>query len=129
MLKEKTHALTVGTKYQKAKQHVQDNRNSYLAGAGGLAVGALGVLLLTRAPMQINNTVAPVISPVFTNVVNNGGHMRKIIRCIETDEMWPTVTKSAEATGNTLNRMSQHLNGHREDLNGLHYVIEGLAAG
>lgn len=114
---------------KKIQKHVQDNRNAYIAGGTGLAVGALGVLLLTRAPLQINNNVTPVIAPVFNNTVNNGGHMRKIIRCIETDEMWPTVTKSAEATGNTLNRMSQHLNGHREDLNGLHYVIEGLAAG
>jgi hypothetical protein len=129
MLKEKTHALTVGTKYQKAKQHVQDNRNSYLAGAGGLAVGALGVLLLTRSPLQINNTVAPVISPVFTNVVNNGGYMRKIVRCIETDEMWPSVSKSAEAAGVSIAKMSQHLNDHKGHVNNLHYVIEGLAAG
>lgn len=128
MLKEKTHALTVGTKYQKAKQHVQDNRNSYLAGAGGLAVGALGVLLLTRSPLQINNTVAPVISPVFTNVVNNGGYTRKIVRCVETGEMWLSVTESALAQGVAIPRMSQHLNGHREQINNLHFVIEALAA-
>jgi hypothetical protein len=80
-----------------------------------------------------NNTVAPsiapVIAPVMTNVVSNGGHMRKIVRCLETDEMWPSVGKAAESTRNTLHAMSRHINGHTDELEGLHYVIEGLATG
>lgn len=131
MLKEKTHALAVGTKYQNFKQHVQENRVAYISGAGGIAVGALGVLLMTRAPMQIVNNATPVFNnmPVFNNTVNNGGHMRKIVRCVETDEMWPSVSKAAEEAGISITRMSQHVNGHVDQVNGLHYVIEGLAAG
>ena len=37
---------------KKIQKHVQDNRNAYIAGGSGLAVGALGVLLLTRAPCR-----------------------------------------------------------------------------
>jgi hypothetical protein len=116
-------------KYKEIKQHVDDNKLWYVLGAG-IATGVVGRSLYHSAPVTIANSVAPIISPVFNNdnssMVNFGGHLTKIVRCIETDEMWPTVTKSAKATGNTLNRMSQHLNGHRADLNGLHYVIEGV---
>ena len=114
---------------KKIQQHVQENRNTYIAGGSGLAVGAIGVLLLTRAPMQITNTVAPVISPIFNNTVNNGGYMRKIVRCVETDELWPSLSKAAETAKVSIQRMSQHVNGHVDQVNGLHYVIEGLAAG
>jgi hypothetical protein len=73
-----------------------------------------------------NNTIAPVIS----NTVNNGGYMRKIVRCVETDELWPSISKAAEQAGASLSMMSKHVNGHTaDDINGLHYVIEGLAAG
>jgi len=130
MLKEKTHALTVGTKYQKAKQHVQDNRNSYLAGAGGLTVGALGVLLLTRAPMQINNTVTPVFNnmPVFnnSNTVNFGGYAHKIVKCIETGEIWEAVKDAAQTESVSISSMSKHLHGHTDHINGRHFEIIGL---
>lgn len=130
MLKEKTHALTVGTKYQKIKQHVKDNQVAYISGVGGVTVGALGVLLLTRSPMQFTNNVAPVIAPVFNNdnssVVNLGGPMTKMVKCLETGEIWEKVTYAAEDAGVTLHKMSQHLNGHKDHVNDLHYKIIGL---
>jgi hypothetical protein len=131
MFKDKTEALVVGTKIQRIKAHLQENKNTYLAGAGGVAVGTLGMLLLKQNPLQVVNTInnTPVISPVFNNVINNGGHMRKIVRCLETDEMWPSVSKAAEAIGHPISVMSKHINGHKDHIDGLHYAIEGLAAG
>jgi hypothetical protein len=121
--------MEVREKYEKVKQHLKDNRKTYIVGASCLTVG-----YFLRRPQALspvfNNTVAPVIenSPTFINTVNNGGYARKIIRCIETDEMWPSMTKAAEAAGHTLQAMSKHIHGQNEHLDGLHYVIEGLAA-
>ena len=78
-------------------------------------------------PAQITNTVAPVISPVFNNTVNNMGHMRKIVLCLETGERWGSVTEAAAAQGVQIGMMSQHLNDHRDHINNLHFIIEALA--
>jgi len=120
---------------RKVRTHFSDNRTTYLVGAGCLAAGyilrrpqVITVINEAAAPV-FNNTVAPVIAPVMNNVVNNGGYSRKIIRCLETDQMWPSMKAAAEATGNTLHAMSRHCNGHLNDLGGLHYAIDGLASG
>ena len=109
---------------EKIKGHFRKNKDRYLF----FGLGAV-VVLAIRKPI----TIAPVFNnnnlPVFANVVNNGGHMRKIVRCLETDEMWPSVSKAADAVGVTIPAMSRHINGHEDHVRGLHYVIDGLAAG
>lgn len=110
----------------KVKQHVRDNKTTYFVGAGCLVAGYLLRRQLSPAVPALVNTINN--NPVFNNTVNNGGYMRKIVRCLETDEMWPSMTKAAEAAGHSLKTMSQHIHGHTESLDGLHYVIEGLAA-
>lgn len=121
---------SIKEKATRVKQHLKDNKTTYLVGAGCLVAGYLLRKPSIVAPV-FNNAVTPVFNnmPVFNNTVNNGGYMRKIVRCLETDQMWPSMKAAAEATGNHLTMMSRHCNGHVSDLNGLHYVIEGLAAG
>jgi hypothetical protein len=121
-------------------QHVRDHREAYLVGAGCLSVGFVGGKYFQR-PIEVitkpvfNNTVAPVIAPVMNNIgnqvintVNNGSYARKIVRCVETDELWPSMSKAAEAAGHTLQVMSKHIHGHTSDLDGRHYVIEAVTA-
>ena len=112
------------------KQHLQDNKATYLAGAGCLVAG-----YLLRKPQIIeivnNNTptIAPVMNNIVNNTVNNGGHMRKIIKCLETGELWLSVTEAAKAQGKNISLMSQHLN-HPDvvsEINGQHFIIEALA--
>lgn len=121
------------------KQHVEKYQVVY-ATVGGSAITLVAVKLFGKPqvivhdggglPAVINN--APIfnntVAPVMNNIINNGGHMRKIIRCIETDELWPSMTAAAEAAGVTLEKMSKHLHGYKDHVNELHYVIEGLAA-
>ena len=130
MIKSKVDAMAVGTKYQQVKAHVQENRAAYIAGAGGLAVGTISVLLLKGSNTQIVNTAAPVISPVFNNNnssnVNFAGHMTKIVKCLETGEVWEKVTEAAEAVNAPVSAMSKHLNGHKDHIDGLHYQIIGM---
>lgn len=115
----------------RVKKHLRDNRMTYLAGVGCLATG----YFLRRPSVQIsapsiapvfNNT--PVIAPVMNNTqVNNfGGPLTKMVKCLETGEIWETVTDTAESAGVGIQKMSRHLNGHKDHVNGLHYKIIGL---
>ena len=115
----------------RVKLHLQENKPTYLVGAGCLAAGYL--LRKPQVITIISEGAAPVFNnmnmPTFNNTVNNGGYTRKIIRCVETDDLWPSLSKAAESVGTSVQKMSQHVNGHKEHVNGLHYVIEGLASG
>ena len=124
-VKEQVESLKISAQYQAVKLHVRRNKKLYI----GIGIGASVVLVIRRPSINIVN--APIMSPVFNNTVNNGGHMRKIIRCIETGEMWPSITATAEDIGKSINTMSKHLNGYPgfETVGGMHYVIDGLASG
>lgn len=118
-------------KYQQVKQHLEANKTTYLIGAGGLVVGVGIGLLLKQRPTQIINMVAPEIKPVFHNnnsssAVNFGGHMTKLVKCLETGEVWEKVADAAKAVGTTSSTMSKVLNGHTETFDGLHYAIIGM---
>ena len=78
----------------RVKQHLKDNRTTYLVGAGCLAVGyflrkpqTIKVISNGAAPVFNNTpTIAPVMNNIVHNTVNNGGHCTKIVRCLETGE-------------------------------------------
>jgi Mn2+/Fe2+ NRAMP family transporter len=126
-------------KLEKAKQHIIDNKNVYIAVGVTAVVVCAGTLIavkLNQKPTQIINTVAPVISPVIapvispvitaSNNVNFGGYAHKIVKCDETNEMWETVTETAKAAGVSTSRMSRHLNDHLGPINDLNYSIVGI---
>ena len=105
------------------KNHVKTYQSYYTA-AGMIVVGVVAYKAGAKtvvAPV-FNNTV----SPVFNNTVNNGGHMTKFVKCLETGQIWETVTSAAEAAGTTISDMSRHINGHTDHVKGLHYAIVGL---
>jgi len=56
--------------FVKAKQHIQDHKNIYLAGGGGVVVG---LLLRGRAMPDITiiNNVVPEIAPVIVPIFNS----------------------------------------------------------
>lgn len=119
------------SRFKRIKRHIKENKTTYLV--GGVCLGA-GYFLRKPQVVTVINEVAPAITPVFNNMpvfnntINNGGHARKIVRCIETDELWPSMTKAAEEAGVSLTKMSQHLHGRKDHVNEMHYVIEALAA-
>ena len=117
--------------FRNAKAHVEKYQVVY-AVVGSSVVTILVMRAIGTKPQitTIVNEFAPVNNnlPIFSNTVNNGGYARKIIRCLETDELWSSMTKAAEATGNNLRAMSKHIHGGTEHLDGLHYVIEGVTA-
>ena len=108
---------------EKIKGHFRKNKERYLF----FGLGAVVVLAIRKpiviAPVFNNNNL-----PVFSNMNNQfGGHAHKIVKCLETGELWETVTDAAKAAGTSFPAMSKHLNGHSaEHLYGKHYSIVGL---
>jgi hypothetical protein len=130
-VRQKVEALAAGQQMQKIQAHFKEHKREYLIGGGAFVFG----VLIARRPQTIapvfNNIPAFNNMPVFSNsnTVNMSGPMRKIVRCVETDELWSSVGKAAKNAGVSLPMMSQHINGHTDHVQGLHYVIEGLATG
>lgn len=127
------------TKYQKVKTHLQENKKFYLIAASGFVVGtATGVVLKTR-PIQIINTVAPQIAPVFINenTVNNAGRLHKIIKRINadgTEDFWETIGEAARdladdyglKPSSMYQMISRCINGHIPDVHGDKFVTSGI---
>jgi hypothetical protein len=121
------------SRIERIKLHIVENKKVYIAGAAGLTIG-LGIGLYFRRPIIVENILAPVfnnkpvIAPVMNNssAVNLGGHLTKLVKCLETGEMWETVTEAAKGAGVSLAKMSRHLNGAKEHVDGLHYAIVGI---
>lgn len=118
-------------KLEKFKTHLHENKKVYITGAICLTTGiVMGVVFKSRSmSTQITNTVAPVISPTFNNVVTNvnfGGYAHKLVKNDMTNEIWETVTEAADAAGVGVARMSRHLNGHTDHINNVTYSIIGL---
>jgi hypothetical protein len=130
MFEKQRESLEASKNYQKAKLHVQTHKMAY-ACLGSAAVSGSLVTLLKSRPLEVTNitNVAPSIAPVFNNSnqqVNFGGHMTKLVKCLETGKVWEKVTEAANDNGVSLAKMSKHLNGHKGHVNDLHYQIIGM---
>jgi hypothetical protein len=103
---------------EKIKGHFRKNKKLYI----GIGIGVV-ITLAIRKPVVIS------IAPVFNNSnqqINFAGHMTKLVKCLETDDVWEKVTEAANAAGVGITAMSKHLNGHQDHVNGLHYKIVGV---
>lgn len=117
------------------RRWISDNKQVIIVGATCLIVGATLAVIATKSkqPVLINH-LEPVFAPVFNNdnssnvIASFGGHQHKIVKCLETGEIWEKAKDAAEAMGVTESLMSRHLNGHKDHVSDLHFVILGLGA-
>jgi|SoiMethySBSTD1v2_1073268.scaffolds.fasta_scaffold1166464_1 hypothetical protein len=120
---------------RKVKTHVEKYQTVYaVVGASGLTLVA--VKLFGKPQVIVKGaSELPAIAinnmPVFENhnIGNQqtfGGPMTKLVKCLETGEVWETVTEAAEAAGASLSLMSRHLNGYKDHVYDKHYKIIGL---
>ncbi len=110
---------------EKIKTHLREHSVVYITAGVSFALGGLSVLVLKSRPTQVINNVAPVIAPIFnnTNNVTLGGYAHKVVKCLETGQIWESVTEAADAIGATLPALSKVLNGHTDHFYGKHYAI------
>lgn len=139
------------SRWGKIKAHVKRNEDRYVSFAAGAISGAVlfGVHAYLNgygqttingdvvenvgggnASSNIENVVAvnsPITIDQTTNVINNfGGHMVKFVKCVESGEIFGSVTEAAEAAGVSHSAMSKHINGHTDHIFGKEYQIVGL---
>lgn len=132
--------FTTPTRWERVKQHVVRNRYWYAAGGLAVVAGALGYSIgrssadgekyysdweiedVVESQVQIGdgNTIEN-----HTEITNYYGHSTKIVKCLETGEIWETVGEAARSVGVSQPVMSKHLNGRQEHINGYHYEIIG----
>lgn len=138
MLQEKVKA-----KLKKAKEHIVENKETYISGAVCLVVGvAVGQFIsaTTNTPQVVGGSAsndndvqvggdvnAPITITQNSTVVNNfGGHLCKIVKCVDTGEIFETAKAAAESAGVTASNMSRHLNGHTNSISGMTYEVVGV---
>jgi|KBSMisStaDraftv2_1062788.scaffolds.fasta_scaffold374656_1 hypothetical protein len=112
----------------RVKNHISEHKAEYWVGSIVVVAGA--TYFVTRRVMTPQISAAPVfyntVAPTFNNTVNLGGPMTKMVKRMSDGKMWETVTEAAKEAGCTLSKMSQHLNGHKEHVNGEIYKIVGV---
>lgn len=126
------------SKIEKIKNHLKEHKREYLIGGsclvGGVLIGAVAHAALPGTAMNVTNnipvdvTVKPkiTVNPVV-NVHNTmGGYQQKIVKCVETGEMFESVKAAAAQAGVRQTSMSDHLNGRKDHIMGKHYEIAGL---
>lgn len=112
------------------KQHVVDNKTSYLVGAGCLATGYLLRSVVTPDVVQtFNNStdnIATVVNrsknvAIVIKYLNQRNYNAKPVRCLETLQEFPSQEEAAEAFNMAASIISQHLNGKFPHAKGFHF--------
>ena len=134
--------ITMPTRWERVKQHVVRNRYWYAAGGLAVVAGALGYSIgrssadgecgHTFEVGDVNAGEDVVIggdhidnSQIHNEINNYYGHSTKIVKCLETGEIWETVNEAADAIGVARSTLSNHLNGRSDHIYGNHYEIIG----
>ena len=143
----------MNTRFERVKHHIQDNKRSYLAFGGGVIFAAGTMLVMRRSSISLalretagpalrgtgENSVFSFVSPTtiagkttinVSQIVDahRQGAPSWVVRCIETGETFVSQRQAALAKGLSESRLSTHLNGITENLDGLHFERICMAA-
>lgn len=125
------------SRWGKIKAHVKRNEDRYTSFAAGVVSGAVLFGVHATLSGRVSSSKSPVVienNPVFnnintntnTNVVTNyNGYATKIIKCVETGEIFETAKDAAASAGVKASTFSRHINGHTDHVYGMHYEIIG----
>lgn len=122
---------------EKIKQHFSENRNAYIAGSVCLIVGVAGGVFINRqlsVKQIVDMANIKYKSPTTNNVIqlvippSRRMHPGFLTICKETNEITASVRSMAKLKGVNLGHLQQHLNGVRDNVNGLHFETIGEAA-
>lgn len=133
----------MGRRIDAVKAHLTKHKWYYIS--AGLVVGTAGITcLIMRGSQGRCLAVATNELPRSTmesgplsfgvrdindsfNVINNfGGYQSKLVQNDSTGEIYRTITEAAAKAGVSFSKMSRHLNGHMDHVDGVTYSIVGL---
>jgi hypothetical protein len=130
------------TTIDKVTTHFQEHWKDYCLSIGAIVIVGIGIYFhlnehqKTIPTINVEDNVESKIK-IFTvsgdnsTIINNTftGRQRKIVQCIETGQIWSSITEAAEDLGIPINNISKVINGHKESTNGLHFKALGLTSG
>lgn len=130
------------SKIEKIKNHLKEHKREYLIGGSCLVGGVLiGAMVKRPIYIQANAALPPTTVNVNTPVNNNipvhnnirldnsvamGGYTSKIVKNMNTGELYGSVSDAAAAAGVSLTTMSKHINGKTDHVYGDIYEIIGF---
>lgn len=119
-------------KLGKIKKHVKDNRKVYIAAVAGVAVGAVGVLVLKDTPtlVSIKETLNfKWRSPTTNNVIVFPalGDPGNVVQVVETGTIYASQGQAARELGVDPAVISNHINGKLPNVKGKHLKVLGKA--
>ena len=133
---------TMPTRWERVKQHVIRNRYWYAAGGLALVAGALGYSVgrasvdgSTHWEIEGVSAGEDVViggdhienNEVHIHNTNNyGGYQSKIVKNLDTGEIFESQKAAAESVGVSEKTMSRHLNGSIDHLDGVVFERIGL---
>lgn len=130
----------LSSRWERFKAHLERNKKVYIWSAIGITAGIAGGYAIAKAEerdgghevrMYVDTGGGDIDTVVFgdnsteSTVNNYYGHSTKIVKCLETGEIWETVGEAARAAGVSQPVMSKHLNGHTDHVYNNHYEIIG----
>jgi hypothetical protein len=120
------------------RDHFDQYKTVYIS-AGVIAL-SIGVGIIIGKKIDVADTGQELIvkaksisnSPIINNSTitqnNFQGHLSKIVRCIETGEIWDSISSAAEDLGVSRANLSKVINGTKPDYLGQHFEIIGLGS-
>ncbi len=109
---------------KKAKKHLQENRKVYIGTSAGLVAGVAATVFVH------NNGACNILNSFNFNwkSTNIGiimperlGHPGWVIRCLETDKIFPSQNNAAKIMNLNEGNLSHHLNGKNDNVGGFHF--------
>jgi hypothetical protein len=122
----------MGKRIERAKQHLQENKKTYLACGATAVVAVVGTLLvLTRKEPLISQPISwkprAEITQATINLVERSTPS-KPVHLVGTNLYWSSLSEAARETGHPLAMISKNVNGHIPNVNGDVFEVLELAA-
>jgi hypothetical protein len=120
------------------KDHFDQYKTVYIS-VGVIAL-SIGVGIAIGKKIDVADTGQELIvkaksisdSPIINNSTitqnNFQGHLSKIVRCIETGEIWDSITSAAEDLGVSRQNLVKAIHGERQIAENMHFEIIGLGS-
>ena len=115
---------TVG---QKVKGHFKKHKVKYIVGGTCAVVGVgVGLYLGNKGIINVQLVNTGEVTQVQNidksiNVLTRRGHAGNMVRCLETGEVFASQNRACDLLGLNRSDLSNHLNGLKDEVKGLHF--------
>ncbi len=116
---------------KKIKNHIKKNKKVYVGTSAGLVVGAVATMFVhNNGVYNIINSFNWKSTNIGINLPDRLGHPGWIIRCLETDDIFPSQNNAAKIMDLNSGNLSHHLSGKNDNVKGFHFerICEAKAA-